>query len=157
MHLCTLLMHPYAMHPCAHAPHPCAHAPMQDNKIRSRYEEDVHPGNHSSVWGSWWHDSQWGFSCCHQTVKNSYCTGKAGETVSKGGLGLGEDWATAAAACPAGYTLDRPCIISLSYVLLPGLVCVTAFHNPAMCIPTAVFTCAHAGRGRSRGADDCQC
>ncbi len=35
--------------------------------------------NHTSVWGSWWHDGTWGYACCHQTVKNSYCTGKAGE------------------------------------------------------------------------------
>ena len=42
---------------------------------RSRYEEDVHPGNHTSVWGSWWHQGAWGYACCHQTVKNSYCTG----------------------------------------------------------------------------------
>lgn len=35
--------------------------------------------NHTSVWGSWWHEGTWGYSCCHQTIKNSYCTGKAGE------------------------------------------------------------------------------
>mmetsp|Transcript_1021 Transcript_1021/g.1652 ORF Transcript_1021/g.1652 Transcript_1021/m.1652 type:complete len:544 (+) Transcript_1021:212-1843(+) len=51
----------------------------QENQVRSRYEEDVHPGNHTSVWGSWWGDGQWGYACCHQCVKNSYCTGKAGE------------------------------------------------------------------------------
>ena len=45
---------------------------------RSRYEEDVHPGNHTSVWGSWWDAGQWGYACCHQTVRAAYCTGAAG-------------------------------------------------------------------------------
>lgn len=47
-------------------------------QARSRYEENVFPGNHTSVWGSWWKDGQWGFACCHQTLKQSYCTGEAG-------------------------------------------------------------------------------
>ena len=34
------------------------------------------------VWGSWWSDGQWGYACCHQTVKNSYCTGEAGESAA---------------------------------------------------------------------------
>jgi hypothetical protein len=33
----------------------------------------------AAVWGSWWHDGTWGYACCHQTVKNSYCTGAAGK------------------------------------------------------------------------------
>lgn len=45
-------------------------------KAKSRYEEDVLINNHTCVWGSWWRDGQWGFACCHSTVKNSYCTGK---------------------------------------------------------------------------------
>ncbi|KFM27565.1 Pre-mRNA-splicing factor SLU7 [Auxenochlorella protothecoides] len=48
----------------------------------SKYEEDIHPGNHTSVWGSYWKDGQWGYACCHQFVKNSYCTGKVGETAA---------------------------------------------------------------------------
>lgn len=51
----------------------------QEVKKRSRYEEDVYINNHTSVWGSWWSDGTWGYACCHSTVKNSYCTGKAGE------------------------------------------------------------------------------
>ncbi|KAB2580578.1 Pre-mRNA-splicing factor SLU7 [Lasiodiplodia theobromae] len=35
--------------------------------------------NHTSVWGSWWSNFQWGYACCHSTVKNSYCTGEAGK------------------------------------------------------------------------------
>lgn len=45
---------------------------------KSKYAEDVYPGNHTSVWGSWWSDFKWGYACCHAFVKNSYCTGEAG-------------------------------------------------------------------------------
>jgi pre-mRNA-processing factor SLU7 len=45
---------------------------------RSRYEEDVHPGNHTSVWGSFWSDGAWGFACCRSHQRGSYCTGAAG-------------------------------------------------------------------------------
>eukprot|EP00891_Asterochloris_glomerata_P005626 jgi/Astpho2/5626/e_gw1.00079.34.1_t len=48
-------------------------------KARSRYEEDVMVNNHTAVWGSWWQSGQWGYACCHQTTKNSYCTGEAGQ------------------------------------------------------------------------------
>ncbi|PLW13062.1 hypothetical protein PCANC_04495 [Puccinia coronata f. sp. avenae] len=49
-------------------------------KAKSKYDEDVYPGNHTSVWGSWYDTTKmiWGFSCCHSTTKQSYCTGKAG-------------------------------------------------------------------------------
>lgn len=49
--------------------------------IKSVYEEDVLVGNHSSVWGSFWADFQWGFRCCHSFIKNSYCTGAVGKEV----------------------------------------------------------------------------
>jgi len=57
---------------------------------KSRYPEDgmfallsvptdlVFPGNHTSVYGSFFRDGRWGFACCHQFHKNSYCTGQAG-------------------------------------------------------------------------------
>ena len=45
---------------------------------KSKYEEDVYVNNHTSVWGSWWKDHQWGYKCCKQFVRNSYCTGAAG-------------------------------------------------------------------------------
>jgi len=45
---------------------------------RSKYAEDVYEGNHSSVWGSFYKDGRWGYKCCHQTVRRSYCTGTAG-------------------------------------------------------------------------------
>ncbi|KAF8648293.1 hypothetical protein HU200_064872 [Digitaria exilis] len=51
----------------------------QDTSVpKSKYEEDVYINNHTSVWGSWWKDHQWGYKCCKQTIKNSYCTGLAG-------------------------------------------------------------------------------
>ncbi|KAF4354158.1 hypothetical protein F8388_004170 [Cannabis sativa] len=50
---------------------------------RSKYEEDVYINNHTSVWGSWWKDHQWGYKCCKQTIKNSYCTGSAGIEAAK--------------------------------------------------------------------------
>lgn len=46
---------------------------------RSKYAEDVFPLNHSSVWGSWWNNFQWGYACCHSFVRNSYCTGADGK------------------------------------------------------------------------------
>ncbi|KAL4435240.1 hypothetical protein ABPG77_001922 [Micractinium sp. CCAP 211/92] len=50
----------------------------QEVKAKSRYEEDVLINNHTAVWGSWWQDGQWGYACCHSTVKQSYCVGAAG-------------------------------------------------------------------------------
>lgn len=44
----------------------------------TRYEEDIHPGNHTSVWGSFWNEGRWGFKCCYSFLKMSYCTGAAG-------------------------------------------------------------------------------
>ena len=46
---------------------------------RSKYPEDIHPNNHTSVFGSWWHNFTWGYVCCHSTVRNSYCTGEEGK------------------------------------------------------------------------------
>lgn len=46
---------------------------------RSKYEENIYPGNHRSVWGSFWHQGRWGFACCHSFEKLSYCTGKQGQ------------------------------------------------------------------------------
>ncbi|KAJ4451387.1 pre-mRNA-splicing factor SLU7 [Periplaneta americana] len=50
--------------------------------IRSKYEEDVYPNNHTAVWGSYWHNGRWGFKCCHSFIKNTYCTGEAGKNAS---------------------------------------------------------------------------
>lgn len=48
-------------------------------KAKSKYPEDVFINNHTSVWGSWWSNFEWGYACCHSTVKNSYCTGEEGK------------------------------------------------------------------------------
>lgn len=48
-------------------------------EAKSKYREDVLINNHKSVWGSWWMNFQWGYACCHSTVKNSYCTGEEGK------------------------------------------------------------------------------
>ena len=47
--------------------------------VKSKYPEDVFINNHTSVWGSWWSNFQWGYACCNSTVKNSYCTGEEGK------------------------------------------------------------------------------
>lgn len=47
--------------------------------VKSKYLEDVLINNHTSVWGSWWSNFQWGYACCHSMVKNSYCTGEEGK------------------------------------------------------------------------------
>lgn len=42
----------------------------------SVYEEDIHRNNHTSVWGSYWNEGQWGYVCCHAMQYNAYCLGK---------------------------------------------------------------------------------
>ena len=46
----------------------------------ARYMEDIHPGNHSSVWGSWFciKTLSWGYKCCNQTHRQAYPQGAAG-------------------------------------------------------------------------------
>ncbi|QDZ21066.1 pre-mRNA-processing factor SLU7 [Chloropicon primus] len=58
----------------------------EEAKVTSRYEEDVFVNNHKSVWGSWWQDGVWGYACCRQTLKNSYCTGLAERNDGNHGL-----------------------------------------------------------------------
>merc|ERR1712227_683631 len=51
--------------------------------IKSIYEEDVYINNHTTAWGSYWRDGSWGFKCCYSILKESYCTGKAGQEAAK--------------------------------------------------------------------------
>jgi pre-mRNA-processing factor SLU7 len=46
--------------------------------VVTKYCEDEHPLNHTSVWGSYYDrgSASWGYQCCHCTLKNSYCVGK---------------------------------------------------------------------------------
>ncbi|TKA26024.1 hypothetical protein B0A50_05536 [Salinomyces thailandicus] len=54
-----------------------------EKKEKSMYAENVLINNHTSVWGSWWKDFQWGYACCNSTVKNSFCTGEAGKEAAQ--------------------------------------------------------------------------
>lgn len=56
--------------------------PEADVFSKSKYEEDVYPGNHSSVWGSYWKEGSWGFACCHSLIKQSYCLGLKGQEIN---------------------------------------------------------------------------
>ncbi|XP_025094468.1 LOW QUALITY PROTEIN: pre-mRNA-splicing factor SLU7-like [Pomacea canaliculata] len=56
--------------------------------VKSRYEEDVFPNNHQSVWGSFWRDGRWGYKCCYSLVEESYCTGKAGIVAEQESIGI---------------------------------------------------------------------
>ena len=47
-------------------------------RAKSRYEEDVYEKNHTGVWGSYWREGHWGYSCCHSLIRQSYCVGRAG-------------------------------------------------------------------------------
>jgi pre-mRNA-processing factor SLU7 len=61
-------------------------------KEKSIYPEDVFLNNHSSVWGSWWKEFQWGYACCWSTVKNSFCTGEAGREAIREAERVGKDF-----------------------------------------------------------------
>ncbi|KAF6780301.1 hypothetical protein AHF37_00185 [Paragonimus kellicotti] len=50
--------------------------------VKSRYEEDVYINNHTSVWGSYWFNGQWGYKCCHSLLKDSYCVGEKNKEIS---------------------------------------------------------------------------
>jgi len=48
-----------------------------DDKVvpKTKYAEDVHVGNHSQVWGSYFDKAsrQWGYACCRQCSRQAYC------------------------------------------------------------------------------------
>ncbi|KAL3926745.1 MAG: hypothetical protein SGBAC_013350 [Bacillariaceae sp.] len=48
--------------------------------LKSKYEEDIHPNGHTTVWGSYFHVQafSWGYACDHSLIKNSYGTGANG-------------------------------------------------------------------------------
>lgn len=50
---------------------------------KSRYEEDVYPNDHYSVWGSWWNpELGWGFACCWSTDRLGMCLGERGKKLA---------------------------------------------------------------------------
>lgn len=71
---------------------------------KSKYEEDVLIGNHSSIWGSWFDpvNKSWGFACCHQTMKNAYCIPLKGRAVEDEPVDIGEAPAQVAEEAEAG-------------------------------------------------------
>jgi hypothetical protein len=53
----------------------------QEHVASSRYEEDLFPLDHTSVWGSFWKDGKWGYACCKSFTRNSMCLGHKAEAV----------------------------------------------------------------------------
>ncbi|VDK57533.1 unnamed protein product [Cylicostephanus goldi] len=39
--------------------------------------------NHTSVFGSYWKNGQWGYKCCHSFIKNSFCLQEEGLKAEK--------------------------------------------------------------------------
>ncbi len=67
----------------------CVRAYVQEKVVpKSKYEEDVYINNHTSVWGSWYDRGAhcWGYACCHQSIRNAYCTGEAGKAARAASL-----------------------------------------------------------------------
>ncbi|KAI3882483.1 hypothetical protein MKW92_001749, partial [Papaver armeniacum] len=48
--------------------------------FQGKYKDDAR--NHTNRWGSWRKDHQWGYKCCQQVTRNSYCTRTAGVAAS---------------------------------------------------------------------------
>ena len=46
---------------------------QEKSTVRSKYIEDEFVNNHCSVWGSYYVDGRWGYSCCKITDRNGYC------------------------------------------------------------------------------------
>jgi len=50
---------------------------------KSKYQEDIIYGDHTSVWGSWWNETLgWGYECCHSNEKHSACYGDKGKRLA---------------------------------------------------------------------------
>lgn len=49
----------------------------------SRFDEDVYERNHTSVWGSYYKDDKWGYACCHQMTRSTFCTGEEGKKAAQ--------------------------------------------------------------------------
>lgn len=45
----------------------------------SKYAEDVLEKNHTAIWGSYFKNGQWGYACCYQVQRYTFCTGKEGQ------------------------------------------------------------------------------
>lgn len=52
--------------------------------VKSIYPEDVFMNNHTSVWGSYYHDKfGWGYKCCQSFERNCACKGEEGLSENK--------------------------------------------------------------------------
>ena len=114
---------------------------FNDLQARSRYEEDVHPGNHTSVWGSYWRDGEWGYACCHQFVKNSYCTGHAGEQAAEHNLAMQQrNLEAKAAAMPPSTDASAPHVSTSTAKVLEAMV--SALEMMCHLVPEYCFCAA---------------
>jgi len=78
---------------------------------KSKYDEDVMIGNHTSVWGSWFDVStgRFGYKCCKQTSKNAYCIPiKRQETLQD--VAANDESAAAASSSAAAAATDEPIV-----------------------------------------------
>ncbi|CDI78173.1 step II splicing factor slu7, putative [Eimeria acervulina] len=76
----------------------------QRTLTKSKYEEDVLQGSHTSVWGSYYDvaTSKWGYACCRLTSFAAECTGRLEDNITMESLGLTSSEAAAAPAAAAG-------------------------------------------------------
>lgn len=47
---------------------------LEKATVKSKYVEDEHVHNHTSVWGSFFKDGKWGYKCCQVLDRDAYCT-----------------------------------------------------------------------------------
>ena len=66
-------------------------AGQEKAKVKSRYQEDILFGNHTQVWGSFWRNRKWGYSCCEMTSRHAYCTGEEGKEANRLGTPIREE------------------------------------------------------------------
>eukprot|EP00606_Chrysophyceae_sp_TOSAG23-5_P000261 GSChrysophyteH2.ASY1.ANO1.712.1 assembled CDS len=66
-----------------------AEAPV--SKGKSKYAEDVYEHNHTEVWGSYYNrrSDEWGYNCCWQCLRSSFCTGNAGKMAIRASQTMG--------------------------------------------------------------------
>jgi len=57
---------------------------------KSKYEEDIHPQSHSSVWGSFYDtgEGKWGYKCCKQLERQSVCMKTAVSSVPEDAVAI---------------------------------------------------------------------
>merc|ERR1719359_270501 len=101
--------------------------------VQSKYMKDIHPGNHSSVWGSWFctKTMQWGYRCCKQTHRQAYCTADDHEAECP-------RFQNEAPAAPPEDAPSSPKALSPKGVALPPVEAAAAAAPPAASSPPKV-------------------